>query len=240
MLVTPGAASFSAMPAGVYLADDGASTTDFFALVAGDELAIVHNAMAAWVAATGGNLRDLGTVSDNGAPFNSFPADPQGLEGPFGDIRLAAVHIPTRSVIAHAYFPPSNGISASGDIHFDNRVGNNFKWTDDPNKRGLDFYKVALHELGHSLGLDHSKVVGSVMYPFYWKAGRTLTADDIAGIQAIYGMGGLAGTTPSGPSGGNLPVPEPATLLLVGSGLLGLSLRRRWTHQRRSGCGNSG
>ena len=55
---------------------------------------------------------------------------------------------------------------------------------------GIDFLSVALHEVGHALGLDHSTVRGSVMYPTYdgcINNPPSLTADDIAGIRAIYG-----------------------------------------------------
>lgn len=48
---------------------------------------------------------------------------------------------------------------------------------------------VAAHEFGHSLGLSHSSVSGSLMYP--WYQGVTsmskLPDDDKHGIQQIYG-----------------------------------------------------
>jgi hypothetical protein len=47
---------------------------------------------------------------------------------------------------------------------------------------------VALHEIGHSLGLDHSTVETAVMWPFYsslyWSR---LQLDDIHGIHSMYG-----------------------------------------------------
>ena len=48
---------------------------------------------------------------------------------------------------------------------------------------------VALHELGHSLGLTHSMVKDAVMYLYYpgYKANLQLTQDDIEGMQAVYG-----------------------------------------------------
>lgn len=52
-----------------------------------------------------------------------------------------------------------------------------------------DLLSVATHELGHSMGLGHSSVQTSVMYPYYlskWKRVE-LDQDDIAGMQKIYG-----------------------------------------------------
>lgn len=44
---------------------------------------------------------------------------------------------------------------------------------------------VAIHEVGHALGLAHSHSVNSVMYP-YKQHRLTLTARDLRGLQAIY------------------------------------------------------
>lgn len=54
----------------------------------------------------------------------------------------------------------------------------------------LDYnlYRVAAHELGHSLGLAHSTDIGALMYPNYIFSGDVqLSQDDISGIQTIYG-----------------------------------------------------
>ncbi len=43
------------------------------------------------------------------------------------------------------------------------------------------------HEVGHLLGLDHSAVLSSVMYPFVGRgAGATLDSDDIVAISSLY------------------------------------------------------
>ena len=53
---------------------------------------------------------------------------------------------------------------------------------------GTYFYSVALHELGHSLGLAHSPVESAVMFPYYqtYDENVNLDYDDILGIYDIY------------------------------------------------------
>jgi hypothetical protein len=83
-------------------------------------------------------------------------------------------------VLAHTFLPdPPNPEPRAGDIHLD---------ADESWQAGsfVDLFSVALHETGHALGLAHSNDPSSVMYPFY-KLTTTLTADDITGIQKIYG-----------------------------------------------------
>lgn len=49
----------------------------------------------------------------------------------------------------------------------------------------IDFRRVALHEFGHALGLDHSDVTPSIMAPNYGQL-HALQQDDIAGANALY------------------------------------------------------
>lgn len=84
-------------------------------------------------------------------------------------------------VLAHAFYP-SPGIG--GDAHFDDDE----TWSD-KSREGTNFFQVAVHELGHSLGLSHSKVKGAIMQAFYggYIPNAKLHYDDINGIQALYG-----------------------------------------------------
>ena len=91
------------------------------------------------------------------------------------------------NTLAHAFYPPPNNGPLAGDAHFDEAE----TWSVAiPVPAGrFDLVSVAAHEFGHSLGLAHSSIAGSLMFPTYSGAHRFLHADDIAGIQSIYGSG---------------------------------------------------
>ncbi|XP_019614130.1 PREDICTED: matrix metalloproteinase-17-like [Branchiostoma belcheri] len=85
--------------------------------------------------------------------------------------------------LAHA-FPPDSGSDFAGDVHFDDSED----WTMDK-REGINLYQMAVHEIGHSLGLSHSHQHTSVMYPYYLGLRRhfRLHKDDIRDIQRLYG-----------------------------------------------------
>ena len=90
------------------------------------------------------------------------------------------------SVLAHAFFP---GSGRGGDVHFDDDEAWSTQDRAVVSQEATSVFAVALHEFGHSLGLSHSSVEGSLMFP--WYAGvpddYMLPEDDRLAIQHLYG-----------------------------------------------------
>lgn len=87
------------------------------------------------------------------------------------------------NVLAHGFYPPPNGGAIAGDLHFDDAE----TWTTNNPPTGFDFLSVAIHEIGHTLGLDHSADANAIMFAFYSGIKQNLATDDINGIRSIYG-----------------------------------------------------
>ncbi|QQP56915.1 Uncharacterized protein FKW44_001744, partial [Caligus rogercresseyi] len=91
------------------------------------------------------------------------------------------------SVLAHAFFP---GNSRGGDIHFDAEETWTSKRASHLSRDGVaSIYGVALHEIGHSLGLSHSPKENSIMFPWYSESEKLneLPLPDREAIQEVYG-----------------------------------------------------
>lgn len=81
------------------------------------------------------------------------------------------------------------GIIQDSDIVFN---GKDFNWTTTGEPGRFDVQDVATHEIGHFMGLDHSPVLGSSLWPYVvpnqWHH-RSLSADDEAGAVDISSAG---------------------------------------------------
>jgi len=125
--------------------------------------------------------RTVNIIFASGAHGDGFPFD-----GPGG-------------VLAHTFYPsPPNPEPIAGDMHFDDAES----WHAGAN---MDVFSVALHELGHALGLGHSDNPADVMYPYY-KMVSTLAAGDKAAILTMYAAQTSTPGTPSNPA-----TPPPST-----------------------------
>jgi hypothetical protein len=144
----------------------------------------ISNALAAWSAVA--NIQFV-NVADNGLAFNAA--------GATGDIRIGAHTFDGPSaVLAHGYYPPPNGTSASGDVHFDRQEN----WGCSPGSGVIDIGIVATHEFGHAIGLDHEPTITALMNPFYNTAVAVPQADDISAASSIYGTPPVVASTKAG------------------------------------------
>lgn len=94
-----------------------------------------------------------------------------GFDGPSG-------------TLAWAQLPPRNNYTGQ----LVSKADASETWIIDTSKNGILLVNVMTHEIGHLLGLQHSKVDSALMAPFYKRSiDKPQQRDDISRIQAIYG-----------------------------------------------------
>ncbi len=194
LLGTGASISWSFMPTGpacdIHDCVDGSIHSMFDFMPFGFE-AEVNRAFDVWSA-----VADLTffEILDDGADLDAVTSS--------GDIRIGGHSFGrARGILGHAYFPPENGVSAAGDIHFNSDLD----WVFSPDDTGINLFSIAMHEIGHSLGLGHTNVPNSVMNAVHNEFLNAPQFDDVAGMQYLYG----APITP-------IPLPSALLLFLFG------------------------
>jgi hypothetical protein len=141
---------------------------------------IILRAAQQWAKATNINFA---VVGDDGTAFGS--GSYQQGDPAKGDIRIGGFNFGS-STLAMTYLPPPvNNTSYAGDMTFNTgQVINN-----GGGAGYYDLFTVALHEMGHALGLYHSATVSATMYANYTTVKTALGSDDVAGIRSIYSAG---------------------------------------------------
>ena len=123
------------------------------------QLGVVRQAFAMWAAAADVHFRE---VDDSDA--SDFRVGLGAIDG-------------HRGTAGQAQSFTQDGFRVRSNILFD--------IADYPRSGSVNL-RVALHEIGHALGLGHSPVADSIMYAF-GNSRTTLHPDDIAGVQALFG-----------------------------------------------------
>ncbi|MBN8279771.1 MAG: matrixin family metalloprotease [Gammaproteobacteria bacterium] len=173
-------------------------------------LTYIRNALRAWGAAAG--VTFVQVTADTGVPINDPAAEPPGT----GQIRIGVFEMGYGAPAGAGFAAPPNGFipnssqlaTGAGDLilnstyHFQNPAGAEGAPLDSfPLGGGYflnDLEGLILHEIGHTLGLDHSADATAVMcgWPYSCTYGNVTTyvinrqpePDDVAGLRVLYGL----------------------------------------------------
>ncbi|MCC6469976.1 MAG: matrixin family metalloprotease, partial [Alphaproteobacteria bacterium] len=150
----------------------GITSGTFSSFLNFDYTSVIRSAFDAWSAVA--NIKFVQVADNGGAGASQYISDiriaAEFIDG-FGDLQ--------EDTLAETYFPTANGGVQSP------LAGNMIVDLGEPLTQ-QEFYLTVLHEIGHSLGLDHEFVNLAIMNPFLNTSLSGLQQDDINGIVSIY------------------------------------------------------
>lgn len=150
---------------------------------------VFASAFSRWAAVIPMNFTETDSAEDADITigfYNGSHGDGEPFDGPLG-------------TLAHAFSP------TDGRFHLDASE----TWvaadvTKSSSDAAIDLESVAVHEIGHLLGLGHSTVQEAIMYPTLTVRERKvdLAQDDVSGVQNLYGANPeFKGVAPAGVAG---------------------------------------
>jgi Matrixin/Putative peptidoglycan binding domain len=150
---------------------------------------VFARAFSRWAAVIPMNFTETNSTADADITigfYNGSHGDGEPFDGPLG-------------TLAHAFSP------TDGRFHLD--ASETWVATDvtkSSSSVAIDLESVAVHEIGHLLGLGHSTVQEAIMYPTLTVREKKveLTQDDVSGVQNLYGTNpAFKGVAPAGVAG---------------------------------------
>ncbi|QND70331.1 FG-GAP-like repeat-containing protein [Tardiphaga robiniae] len=93
------------------------------------------------------------------------------------------------NVLGQANYYYSGAAFTSALIEFDSGENWHLSGSQIASSSGVNFFVVALHEIGHAIGLDHYNTVPAVMNAYISSSVTDLMQSDVNGIVALYGAG---------------------------------------------------
>jgi Matrixin len=162
--------------------------------------AAVAPALDSWNAVIGnmqfGKVMDSSAAVSSGDRVNSMAFSSTNFGSSFGSSTLAVT----------TYWFSGSTITEADILFNSNQSWDSYRGS---LRSAYDVQRVALHESGHALGLDHSSLSNAIMYA-YINNTYQLTSDDISGAQALYGASTGTPTPTATPTVTPTATPTPA------------------------------